>query len=249
MDRPEAVVRAPSSILPLDLENVTFVAGGRAIVDAISCEIGIGARTIIVGPNGAGKSVLLRLCHGLLAPTSGRVVWRGSGTRDVHRHQAMVFQRPVMLRRSALGNLTYALARQDVPGGERIRLAREAMERVGLGHLADHPARVLSGGEQQRLALARAWALRPQVLFLDEPTASLDPSAAREIEAAILAIHATGTKIVMTTHNLGQARRLGDEILFLNQGRLAECAPAERFFAAPATAEAAAFIRGELPWT
>jgi tungstate transport system ATP-binding protein len=161
----------------------------------------------------------------------------------------MVFQRPVMLRRSALGNLTYALARQDVPRGERTRLAREAMERVGLGHLANHPARVLSGGEQQRLALARAWALRPQVLFLDEPTASLDPSAAREIEAAILAIHATGTKIVMTTHNLGEARRLGDEILFLNQGRLAERAPAERFFTAPATAEAAAFIKGELPWT
>jgi tungstate transport system ATP-binding protein len=161
----------------------------------------------------------------------------------------MVFQRPVMLRRSALGNLTYALARQDVPRGERTRLAREAMERVGLGHLANHPARVLSGGEQQRLALARAWALRPQVLFLDEPTASLDPSAAREIEAAILAIHATGTKIEMTTHNLGEARRLGDEILFLNQGRLAERAPAERFFTAPATAEAAAFIKGELPWT
>lgn len=249
MGRPEAVVRAPSSILPLVLENVTFVAGGRAIVDAISCEIGIGARTIVVGPNGAGKSVLLRLCHGLLAPTSGRVVWRGSAIRDVHRHQAMVFQRPVMLRRSALGNLTYALARQNVPRGERIRLAREAIERVGLGHLADHPARVLSGGEQQRLALARAWALRPQVLFLDEPTASLDPTAAREIETAILAIHASGTKIVMTTHNLGQARRLADEILFLNQGRLAERAPAERFFTAPATAEAAAFIKGELPWT
>jgi tungstate transport system ATP-binding protein len=249
MDRPEAVVRAPSSILPLELENITFVAGGRAIVDAISCEFGIGARTVIVGPNGAGKSVLLRLCHGLLLPTSGRVVWHGARTRDVHRHQAMVFQRPVMLRRSALGNLTYALARQDVPRGERTRLAREAMERVGLGHLANHPARVLSGGEQQRLALARAWALRPQVLFLDEPTASLDPSAAREIEAAILAIHATGTKIVMTTHNLGEARRLGDEILFLNQGRLAERAPAERFFTAPATAEAAAFIKGELPWT
>jgi tungstate transport system ATP-binding protein len=249
MDRPESAVRAPSSILPLVLESVSFVAGGRAIVDAISCEIGAGSRTVIVGPNGAGKSVLMRLCHGLLRPTSGRVVWRGVGTAAIGRRQAMVFQRPVMLRRSAIANLEYALALQDVARADRTRLAREAIERVGLGHLAGRPARVLSGGEQQRLAIARAWALRPEVLFLDEPTASLDPTATREIETAIAAIHACGTKIVMTTHNLGQARRLADEIFFLNQGRLAEHAPAERFFTAPATAEAAAFIKGELPWT
>ncbi len=242
-------MRAPSSILPLVLEDVSFVAGGRAIVESISCEIHAGARTIIIGPNGAGKSVLMRLCHGLLTPTSGKVAWRGAGAVAVGRRQAMVFQRPVMLRRSALANLEYALALQDVPRDERTRLSREAIQRVGLAHIADRPARVLSGGEQQRLALARAWALRPEILFLDEPTASLDPTATREVEAAIDAIHADGTKIVMTTHNLGQARRLGDEILFLNQGRLAERAPAERFFTAPATAEAAAFIRGELPWT
>jgi tungstate transport system ATP-binding protein len=249
MDRVEEAVRAPSTILPLVLESVSFVARGRAIVDSISCEVGAGARTIIVGPNGAGKSVLMRLCHGLLAPTSGKVEWRGSATTTARRRQAMVFQRSVMLRRSALANVEYALALHDVPRGERMQLARKAIERVGLGHLADRPARVLSGGEQQRLALARAWALRPEVLFLDEPTASLDPTATREIEAAIDAIHVSGTKIVMTTHNLGQARRLADDILFLNQGRLAERAPAERFFSAPATAEAAAFIKGELPWT
>jgi tungstate transport system ATP-binding protein len=249
MDRLEEAVRAPATILPLVLENVSFVVGGRAIVESVSCEIGAGARTIIVGPNGAGKSVLMRLCHGLLRSTSGAVVWRGSAASAVGRRQAMVFQRPVMLRRSALANLEYALALHDVPRGERTRLARDAIERVGLGHLADRSARVLSGGEQQRLALARAWALRPEVLFLDEPTASLDPTATREIEAAIDAIHAGGTKIVMTTHNLGQARRLADDILFLHQGRLAERAPAERFFTAPATAEAAAFIKGELPWT
>ncbi len=120
--------------------------------------------------------------------------------------------------------------------------------RVGLSHAAHQPARVLSGGEQQRLALARAWALGPEVLFLDEPTANLDPGATREVETIIGQIHASGTKIVMTTHNLGQARRLGDEILFISGGRLVERAPVERFFAHPATAEAAAFIRGELPW-
>jgi tungstate transport system ATP-binding protein len=249
MDRVEEVVRAPSTILPLVLESVSFVAGGKAIVDCISCEIGSGARTIIVGPNGAGKSVLMRLCHGLLAPTSGTVEWRGSVSAAVGRRQAMVFQRPVMLRRSAVANLEYALALHGVSRRERKRLARDAILRVGLDHVADRPARVLSGGEQQRLALARAWALRPEVLFLDEPTASLDPTATREIEAAIDAINASGTKIVMTTHNLGQARRLADDVLFLNQGQLAERAPAERFFTAPATAEAAAFIKGELPWT
>jgi tungstate transport system ATP-binding protein len=242
-------MRAPATILPLALENVSFVAGGRAIVAAISCEIPAGDRTIIVGPNGAGKSLLMRLCHGLLQPTSGRVIWRGATGNAVHRRQAMVFQRPIMLRRSAIANIEYALALQGVPRAERSRQARDALERVGLGYLADRPARILSGGEQQRLALARAWALRPEVLFLDEPTASLDPGAARDVEIAIAAVHASGTKIVMTTHNLGQARRLGDDILFLHQGRLVERAPAGRFFAATATAEAAAFIKGELPWT
>jgi tungstate transport system ATP-binding protein len=117
-----------------------------------------------------------------------------------------------------------------------------------LRSLAEHPARVLSGGEQQRLALARAWALRPEVLFLDEPTANLDPTATREVEAIITAIHAAGAKIVMSTHNLGQAKRLGDEVLFLHQGRLAERSRIERFFTNPASPEAEAFIKGELPW-
>ncbi len=159
----------------------------------------------------------------------------------------MVFQRPVMLRRSALANIIYGLKLAGVSRAERELRARDVLEVVGLAALADRPARVLSGGEQQRLALARAWALGPEVLFLDEPTASLDPGAARDIESIISAIHASGTKIIMTTHNLGQARRLGDEILFLHDGRLAERAPVERFFAAPASSEAAQFIKGELP--
>ena len=161
----------------------------------------------------------------------------------------MVFQRPVMLRRSAIANVEYALGLAGVRAVERTQQARAALESVGLTHLAERSARVLSGGEQQRLALARAWALRPEVLFLDEPTASLDPGASAEVERIIQAIRDAGTKIVMCTHNLGQARRLGDEILFLNQGRLAERAPVERFFNAPASAEAQAFIKGELPWT
>jgi tungstate transport system ATP-binding protein len=236
-------------VLPLLLEDVSFVAGGRAILDRVSCEFTPGPRTVILGPNGSGKSVLMRLCHGLLAPTSGRIVWRGSADDFRPRSQAMVFQRPVMLRRSALGNVTYGLALAGVAKAERNRRARTVLDAVGLGVSADHPARVLSGGEQQKLALARAWALEPEVLFLDEPTANLDPGATREVERIVDRIHASGTKIVMTTHNLGQARRLADEILFMSAGRLADHAPVERFFAQPSTAEAAAFIKGELPWS
>jgi tungstate transport system ATP-binding protein len=236
-------------VLPLLLEDVSFVAGGRAIIDRVSCEFTPGPRTLILGPNGSGKSVLMRLCHGLLKPTSGRIVWRGSPDERRPRAQAMVFQRPVMLRRSALGNVTYGLALARVSRAERERRARIVLDSVGLSSVAHRPARVLSGGEQQKLALARAWALQPEVLFLDEPTANLDPGATREVERIVEQIHGSGTKIVMTTHNLGQARRLADEILFMSGGRLADHAPVERFFAQPSTAEAAAFIKGELPWS
>jgi tungstate transport system ATP-binding protein len=236
-------------ILPLRLDDVSFAAGGRAIIDGISLQIEAGPSTIILGANGAGKSVLMRLMHGLLVPSSGRVEWNATEEPGARRKQAMVFQRPVLLRRSAQANVAYALKIARVAGRQRNAQAAEALESVGLAHLAHRPARVLSGGEQQRLALARAWALHPEVLFLDEPTASLDPSATREIESVIRAFDAAGTKIVMATHNLGQARRLGDEILFLDQGRLVERAPVDRFFAKPQSAQAAAFIRGELPWT
>jgi tungstate transport system ATP-binding protein len=237
------------AILPLRLHEVCFSAGSRAIIDRISLEIEPGPSTIILGANGAGKSVLMRLMHGLLEPRSGSVEWSGIERSGAMRKQTMVFQRPVMLRRSARANVAYALKVAGVREPQRGALVREALESVGLSHLAHRPARVLSGGEQQRLALARAWALHPEVLFLDEPTASLDPSATREIESVIRAFDAAGTKIVMATHNLGQARRLGDEILFLDRGRLVERAPVEQFFSKPQSAQAAAFIRGELPWT
>ena len=233
-------------LLPLRLHGVSFTAGGRTIIDGIWLEIEAGRSTVILGANGAGKSVLMRLMHGLLSPTSGRVEW--SAPEGSPRKQAMVFQRPVMLRRSARANVAYALKIAGVPQARRAEQVYEALDGVGLAHLARRPARVLSGGEQQRLALARAGALHPEVLFLDEPTASLDPSATREVESAIRAFDAAGTKIVMATHNLGQARRLGDEIVFLDRGRLVERAPVEQFFSKPQSPQAAAFIKGELPW-
>lgn len=235
-------------MLPLDLDNLQFSAGGTQIIRGVSVRIEAGPRTVILGPNGAGKSVLMRLCHGLLLPTGGRVIWHGARNGDLRHRQAMVFQRPVMLRRSALANVVYGLRLAGKSRRECELRAMDVLDVVGLADQAQRPARVLSGGEQQRLALARAWALGPDVLFLDEPTANLDPTSTQDIERIIQAIHASGTKIILVTHNLGQARRLGDEVLFLSGGRLVEQAPIDRFFKSPASREAADYIRGELPW-
>ncbi|MCP4329970.1 MAG: ATP-binding cassette domain-containing protein [Alphaproteobacteria bacterium] len=235
------------TILPLSLERLTFDAGGKAILHELTARFGADERTVILGPNGAGKSVLLRICHGLLKPTSGAVRWEGAiGRPNTAHEQAMVFQRPVMLRRSAYANVDYALSLRGVPRERRRERVLDALAHTGLSRLADQHARVMSGGEQQRLALARVWALHPQVVFLDEPTANLDPQASRQVERIIDAIHETGSKIIMTTHDLGQARRLSDEVLFLHQGRVLERSPSAAFFDEPATAEAGAFMRGEL---
>ncbi|MFT8242868.1 ATP-binding cassette domain-containing protein [Roseomonas sp. BN140053] len=240
-------MQAGGGVLPLRVEGLGFAAGGVEILRDVSLRVETGPPTLVIGPNGAGKSVLLRLLHGLLRPTAGRLRWAVE-EQAARRHQAMVFQRPVLLRRSTLANAAYPLALAGVPRAERLPRARAALDRVGLAALADRPARRLSGGEQQRLALARASALAPEVLFLDEPCASLDPAATRAVEAVIADIASSGTKIVMTTHDLGQARRLAGEVVFLQRGRVLEQAPAATFFTAPATAEAAAFLRGELVW-
>ncbi|MBO6782216.1 MAG: ATP-binding cassette domain-containing protein [Alphaproteobacteria bacterium] len=237
------------TILPLEFRRVVYEADGTRLLHDIDLTLAGGRRTVILGPNGAGKSLLLRLAHGLLAPSSGDIVWRGAGTRErVIRRQAMVFQRPVMLRRSALGNLTHALKVRGVPRDEGRERARAALAMAGLSDLAHRPARLMSGGEQQRLALARAWATEPEILFLDEPTASLDPAATRAVETLIGGFHAAGTTVVMSTHDLGQARRIADDVLFLHKGRVVEFGAADRFFEHPSSAEARAFVAGELLW-
>jgi len=243
-------VHGTSSILPLRLEALSFAAGGQRLIDGISATLEAGPRTLILGPNGAGKSLLLRLCHGLIAPSEGRVLWGGRplGEAWVRRRQAMVFQHPVVLRRSVRANVAYGLALVGVSRRERNKQAEEALAEVGLSALADRPARALSGGERQRLALARAWALHPEAMLLDEPTASLDPAATRAVEKVIAAFDMAGTKIIMTTHDLGQARRLADDVLFLHKGRLLEHTPAQQFFSQATTAEARAYVAGELLW-
>ncbi len=234
-----------TSILPLEVSGLGFEAGGARLLDDVRFVLTAGSRSIILGANGAGKSLTLRLVHGLLTPSRGRVDWR-QPPAEAKRRQAMVFQRPVLLRRSVAANVAYGLALRGIPRGRRRQLVSEALEVAGLGALAGRPARSLSGGEQQRLALARAWALGPEVLFLDEPTASLDPAGTRAVEALIDAFHAGGAKIVMTTHDLAQARRLADEVLFFHQGRLLEQSPAAQFFAEPSSLVARRFLAGEV---
>ena len=242
-----AEMRAPESILPLRTEGLGFSAGGVEILRDVAVKIEAGAPTLLIGANGAGKSVLLRLLHGLLAPSAGRIFWACPAERAA-RHQAMVFQRPVLLRRSVLANTIYPLELAGVAREARSKRAEEALALVGLADRAGDPARRLSVGQQQRLALARAAALQPELLFLDEPSASLDPAATRAVEEIVLKLAARGTKIVMTTHDLAQARRLAGDVVFLHRGNVLEQAPAEAFFQEPASDIARAFLRGELVW-
>jgi tungstate transport system ATP-binding protein len=229
--------------LPIRLIDLAAAPGGVPVLSGVDLTLDVGGRTVLLGPNGAGKSTLLRVLHGLIAPCAGSIRWGSASVRP--RSQAMVFQRPVLLRRSAADNIRYALDLAGVHGADADARIAEALDEVGLRALATRPARVLSGGEQQKLAFARVWALRPEVLFLDEPTASLDPAAARAVEKIVADIHARGTTIVMTTHNLVQAKRLADDIIFLHAGRVTERTPASEFFASPRSPEAAAFLEGE----
>ncbi|MFM1864183.1 MAG: hypothetical protein RLZ26_2705 [Pseudomonadota bacterium] len=237
---------APASILPLALEGVGFEVAGRALLSDLSLRIEAGRRLVVMGANGAGKTLLMRLCHGLIAPSSGRLRWADGSPRP--EAQAMVLQRPVLLRRSVAENLDYPLALRGMAAPDRRAAVARALSRFGLGALGDRPARLLSGGEQQRVALARAALMAPQILFLDEPSAALDPSATRQIEEMIAGFSAEGITIVMTTHDLGQARRLAEDVAFLHRGRLVEHGPAADFFAGPQTPEARAFLAGDLFW-
>jgi tungstate transport system ATP-binding protein len=238
-------MRAPQTDLPIAFEDVSVFARDVAILDRITLTFTAGAPTILIGPNGSGKTTLLRAAMGMLRPSKGRVMWGGRADSPPVR-RAIVFQRPVMLRRSAIGNILYALAAAGVERAARRARAEELLQLVGLSALADRPARRLSGGEQQRLALARALAKDPEILFLDEPTASLDPAATKALEDIIRNIAARGIKVVMSTHDLGEARRLGDEIILLHRGRIVEVADTLAFFDHPRTQEARCFIAGEL---
>lgn len=231
--------------LPIVFDAVHVAAGGTAILQDISLQFSAGAPTVLIGPNGSGKTTLLRTAMGLVKPGAGRIRWGGNDVAPAAR-QALVFQRPVMLRRSVAENIRYALATAGVPRALRGARTLELLRQVGLQALADRPAPRLSGGERQRLALARALARDPAVLFLDEPTASLDPAATLWIEELVRNVAACGVKVVMTTHDLGEAGRLAGEIVLLHRGRVVESGPARQMLEHPATEEARRFLAGQL---
>jgi len=238
-------MRNPALDLPLLFVDVSIRVRDVAILDGVTLRFEAGPPTLLIGPNGSGKTTLLRAAMGLLPPSNGLITWGGREHSPPTR-RAIVFQRPTMLRRSAAGNVRYALAAADVPRGKRDRRTADLLADVGLSGLERRPARRLSGGEQQRLALARSLARDPAILFLDEPTASLDPYATKAIEDIVRAVAAAGVKVVMSTHDLGQTRRLAGDIVLLHRGRIVESGPVETFFAQPRTQEARRFIAGEL---
>ncbi len=241
-DNRQATAAAP--LLPGKARGLVYKVGDVRLIDGIDLTIRRGTLTVVMGANGAGKSLLLRLLHGMLTPTAGQILWGGLPLSDkVRMRQAMVFQRPVLLRRSVAANIRFVL---NLRRGVGLKGAADILHEAGLAAKAHQPARLLSGGEQQRLNLARALALQPQVLFLDEPTASLDPASTAAIEDVVKSAHARGTKIIFVTHDIGQARRLADDVLFLNRGRLAEHTPASRFFDNPVSEAARDYLAGRL---
>ena len=228
--------------LPLTVRKLRFSAGGRTLIDIDELEIASRGPTALLGPNGAGKSLLVRLLHGLIPVDSGTIDWNGEAVGKATRlRQAMVFQKPVLLRRSVAANVDFVLSlkgRADPEARDRF------LEEAGLLIMARQPARSLSGGEQQRLALARALACDPDVLFLDEPSASLDPASVLRIEELVTTAAARGVKVILVTHDIGQARRLASDVVFVHNGRISEHTIAERFFAEPQSAPARAYLAG-----
>ena len=239
---------ANRALMPLKVNGLEFVANGVTLIHRLNLTVEAGGLTVIMGANGAGKSVLLRQLHGLLPSAVGAITWGGEVVSPlISKRQAMVFQRPVLLRRSVAANLDFVLRlRPGYSTAWRRRRADELLTLVSLQERGEQPARLLSGGEQQRLALARALATEPDVLFLDEPTASLDPASVHIIERIVRQAHEQGTTVFFVTHDIGQAKRLADDILFLHHGRLEEFTPAERFFNHPDSGPAQAYLAGRI---
>ena len=228
----------------ISARGLRFCAGGRDLIRDTNVEFSAQGISVLMGPNGAGKSVLLRLLHGLLEPHEGSVNYNGAPLGEAGRlQQAMVFQRPVLLRRSVIANVNYVL---KLHGRAMPEVAEALLEQVGLADKLRQPARALSGGEQQRLAFARALAAKPKVLFLDEPTANLDPNATAILEGLMHDVAGQGIKLICVSHDAGQARRLATDIVFLHQGRVLASQAANEFFERPADQRIADYLAGRL---
>lgn len=238
----DAVDAQKMPILPLAVRDLVLRFGDVTVLDGLCLDLGASGCTVVMGPNGSGKSLLLKLLHGLMQPTAGQILWDRNGAADVTARQALVFQKPVLLRRSVAANVDFVL---KVRGKDRAR-RNALLDHVGLAHKADQPARLLSGGEAQRLALARALATDPEVMFLDEPTASLDPASVLAIEQIVSEARDSGVRIIFVTHDMGQARRMADDVVFLHRGCVAEHSPASKFFPEPRCDAARDYLNGRI---
>jgi tungstate transport system ATP-binding protein len=231
----------------ISASGVKIMRDGKLVLDVDNLSFDGTGPTLILGPNGAGKSLLLRCLHGLVQPDEGDVRQGGRPLETIQRaRQAMVFQRPVLLRRSVAGNLDFVMRRLGLPRVERAARRDELLQIGGLADKARQWARSLSGGEAQRLAILRALAVEPDILFLDEPTSALDPAATKAVEGLVRQAHARGTRIIMVTHDIGQARRLADDVVVLHGGQVTEHTPATEFFDRPRSRAARCFLQGRL---
>ena len=232
-------------ILPLELTDVSVRKGGKVILDNIGLTFGTEGFTVVMGPNGAGKTTLLRLLHGLERPRGGKIQWAVSQRESINQ-QSFVFQSPILLRRTMFENLIYPLKIAKTAKDQAEKLTNEWMEKINLADKSGVSAQMLSGGEKQKLAIARALITKPQVLFLDEPTTNLDGASTREIELILNSALKSGTRIIMTTHDIGQAKRLASDIIFIHKGMVRETAKSEVFFKNPMSEEARAYLRGDI---
>lgn len=229
-------------ILPLQVRDLRLSFGQTTVIDGLDLDLGPAGCTMVMGQNGSGKTLLLKLLHGLMQPSSGQISWGGQPAAKVTARQALVFQKPVLLRRSVADNLDFVLKAR---GKDRTR--RDALlEHVGLLGKSRQPARLLSGGEAQRLALARALATDPDVLLLDEPTASLDPASVLMIEGIVAKARTDGVRVIFITHDIGQARRMADDVVFMHRGQIVEHSPADAFFRGPRSSVARDYLNGRI---
>ncbi|MFZ9038930.1 MAG: ATP-binding cassette domain-containing protein [Gammaproteobacteria bacterium] len=235
--------KTAASLLPLEVDALCYRVERDDLLKDISVTVDSAGITGILGPNGAGKSLFLRLLHGLLEPVSGEIRWHHQRLdKTIRRRQALVFQKPVLMRRSVAANIDFVLN----PGTRSRQRRDEVLQHAGLYRQRSQPARLLSGGEQQRLALARALATEPEVLLLDEPCASLDSATTLQIENLLQETSARGVKIILVTHDIGQARRLADDVIFMHGGRLLEYQTASTFFDSPSSSQARAYLDGKI---
>ena len=236
--------KAQRRLMPITVQNITLTLNERTLIDDLSCIVKSDGISVIMGPNGAGKSLFMRCLHGLAKPDMGQILYADAPLDSlIRQQQSLVFQTPTILRRTVLANLLF-VARQR--GIDDPKISMDYLAQLQLDHLAQHPARLLSGGEKQRLALARALIINPAILFLDEATSNLDPASIETIETNLQSVSEQGMKIILVTHDIGQAKRLADDVLFLHHGKLVEHSPAKSFFQKPKSAAAKAYLAGKL---